>query len=107
MNVPCLREYGLVRTLTKQDGTETMTIEDRKVVSIHNGVCSNYDLCGDTVCQYYDDTEEGDALYVKGLWHSRTFDGMKEEKENERLFYEKLGVGGEDNALPGTDRSGR
>jgi hypothetical protein len=97
MNVPCLREYGLVRTLTKQDCKETVTLEDRKVVSIHNGVCDSYDLCGDALCPYYDDTDKGDELYVKGLWRSRTFDGMKEEKENERLFYEKLGVGREDN----------
>lgn len=92
MKVPCLREYGLVRTLIKQEGTETMTIEDRKVVCIHNGVCNSYDLCGDTLCQYYDDTEEGDKLYVKGLWHSRTLNGRKEEKEEERIFFEELGI---------------
>lgn len=52
-------------------------------VQIFNGVCDHSDRCEITDCEFFDNTEEGERQYIKGLYYSHTLQGMIADKQFE------------------------
>lgn len=56
-------------------------------VQIFEGICSHCDLCKDTACEFYDDTQEGTRKFIKAqAMLDATPWGHREDNEQAKQF---------------------
>ena len=63
------KHIGKIGSLTWEDPT----------VNIYEGICDSPDLCGITVCQYYDTSQEATRRFQKAQANEHTLEGLMEK----------------------------
>lgn len=55
---------------------KNITIQDSRV-RVCFGICDSADRCGVQDCEYYDVSEAGTRIFMAGLVHESTLEGLK------------------------------